>query len=135
MRHLLGVQRHVDRHLAIVFEIHAFFVQHQGRYLFLALAPIGLAFGLGWTEVLKPRVSRGIGVAFTLAAVVLGVIGLLLGSLDFWPVAIVGGAGVALLLWSWLPRRLEAPLRALPYVALPILDIVCLFWYVVPQLA
>jgi hypothetical protein len=28
------------------------FVQHQGRYLFPALIPIGLAFAIGWWQVL-----------------------------------------------------------------------------------
>ena len=37
------------------------FVQHQGRYLFPALIPIGLAFAIGWWQVLdqiKGRVAR-----------------------------------------------------------------------------
>ena len=37
------------------------FVQHQGRYLFPALIPIGLAFAIGWWQVLdqiKSLVAR-----------------------------------------------------------------------------
>jgi len=37
------------------------FVQHQGRYLFPALVPIGLAFALGlleWANVLARSISR-----------------------------------------------------------------------------
>jgi len=37
------------------------FVQHQGRYLFPALIPIGLAFAIGWWQVLdqiKSLVTR-----------------------------------------------------------------------------
>jgi len=111
------------------------FVQHQGRYLFPALVPIGLAFGLGWRIVLEPKVSRGMGAAYTLAAMALGVSTILSGALLPWPAVLMGSVGVALLLWSWLPSRLEALLRLAPYAALCVLDIVCLFGYVVPQLA
>jgi hypothetical protein len=111
------------------------FVQHQGRYLFPALIPIGLAFGLGLGELLRPVVSRVIGAVFILAAVVLGVAGAASGALGAWPMAIVACAGMALLLWSWLPRRVAAPLQVAPYLALIVLDAVCLFGYVVPHLA
>jgi 4-amino-4-deoxy-L-arabinose transferase-like glycosyltransferase len=111
------------------------FVQHQGRYLFPALIPIGLVFGLGWRSVLKPAASRITGALYVVAAIALVVTGTQFGALSPWPVAIIGSAGFALLLWSWLPRWVEAPLRLAPYVALFVLDVVCLFGYIVPQLA
>ncbi len=35
------------------------FVQHQGRYLFPALIPIGLAFSIGWYHLLD-KIQRGL---------------------------------------------------------------------------
>ena len=34
------------------------FVQHQGRYLFPGLIPIGLAVALAWTALLQPLTNR-----------------------------------------------------------------------------
>lgn len=72
------------------------FVQHQGRYLFSALIPLGLALALGWWTV-----ARWVG---ALVARIAG-----LEHVDGW-------------------------LFALPYAGLAVLDVVCLFAFVVPYL-
>jgi len=73
------------------------FVQHQGRYLFPALIPLGLALALGW-----------------------------------WTVVRRAGALVAGTAWSVRVNRL---LFASPYAGLAVLDVVCLFAFVVPYLS
>ncbi|UCC62232.1 MAG: DUF2142 domain-containing protein [Anaerolineae bacterium] len=73
------------------------FVQHQGRYLFTALIPLGLAMALGWSAML--------------------------------------GWGRALV--SRLRRidRFDRLLFVAPYAGLAVLDLVCLFVFVVPYLS
>ena len=66
------------------------FVQHQGRYLFPALIPLGLALALGWWTAAR------------------------------WFGRLVGGG--------------DGLLFALPYASLAVLDVVCLFAFVVPYL-
>lgn len=73
------------------------FVQHQGRYLFPALVPLGLGLALGWWVVVH-RVR-----------------------------ALIGQPG--------RPERIEGLLFALPYAALAVLDVVCLFAFVIPYLS
>ena len=66
------------------------FVQFQGRYLFPALIPLGLALALGWWTAAR------------------------------WFGRLVGGG--------------DGLLFALPYASLAVLDVVCLFAFVVPYL-
>jgi 4-amino-4-deoxy-L-arabinose transferase-like glycosyltransferase len=73
------------------------FVQHQGRYLFPALIPLGLALALGWWTVARQ-------------------VGALAGRLA-------------------RPGQVEGLLFALPYAGLAVLDVVCLFAFVVPYLS
>ena len=67
------------------------FVQHQGRYLFPALIPLGLALAFGWWTAAR------------------------------WFGRLIGGG--------------DGLLFALPYVSLAVLDVVCLFAFVVPYLS
>jgi len=109
------------------------YVQHQGRYLFPALAPSGLAFTLGLREILG-YVSR-IALA-VLAVLALGVIvaGLLTGEFNEFTLVLLG----ALLLWlvvgRWLERRQPGAALGLVYLAMAVLSVICLYAYVVPQL-
>jgi len=80
------------------------FVQHQGRYLFPALLPIGLAFALGLRQWIL------------IAA----------GVLDRLPLP----HGVK----RHLPAVLQALVLLLFYAGLVALDLVCLYGFIVPQL-
>ena len=113
------------------------FVQFQGRYLFSGLIPIAVAFGLGWDGVLRPaRNSRLLAALLVLLGVVLAVWGVALThTLPKWPLALCLAAAALLAVRPWLPRRLDGLLFALPYGALPILALYCLYGGVVPQLA
>ncbi len=112
------------------------FVQHQGRYLFTALIPIAIFFSLGWEGALRPRAGRIlaavlVGFGFGLAA--WG--GLTGGDLTKWPLAITVAFAAGLAVRPRLPRWLDPLLFALPFAALPLLDLYALFGAIVPQLA
>jgi len=111
------------------------FVQHQGRYLFPALIPIGLAFGLGWREVLRPGVSRWVAALLVLGALSLALLGLVSGNWPTWPLLLTAAGAAGLFVRRWLPRRLDGLLFALPFIGLAVLDLVSLFVFIVPALS
>lgn len=128
------------------------FVQHQGRYLFTALIPIGLVFAAGWERVARPGVGRRLAAGLALLATGLAVWGRWSGAgLPRWPIAIAASAAVGALLLdlalAWLYGRREGrPLSAraynlvrgaaliFPYAFLIIVALYALFGEIVPQL-
>lgn len=117
--------------LAAYLWYNAQFVQHQGRYLFTALIPIGLAAALGWRAVLRRERAWPLFIILLLAAAALR----LVGWLPNWPLLMVGVTAVALAVRSFLPRRLDPFIHACPYLLLILLDLASLFLFIVPQLA
>jgi 4-amino-4-deoxy-L-arabinose transferase-like glycosyltransferase len=106
------------------------FLQHQGRYLFRALVPIGLAVALGWREVLR----RDRAVLFAILSLA-GAIGLrLAGLLPAWPLLMLVVTAAAFAMRRFLPPRWDPLVHATPYALLILLDLVSLFFFVVPQL-
>jgi len=110
------------------------FVQHQGRYLFPALVPLGLAFGVGLGQVLQRHRAWPMAGLCLCGFVLLAADRLLMGSADIWLLALVGGTAVAFLARGFLPWRWDPLVHALPYVGLFALDFVCLFGFIVPGL-
>jgi len=111
------------------------FVQHQGRYLFPALIPLGLVFAIGLSEVLAhPRAWLMAGLCL-LGVLLLTVKGLLLGEPDKWAVAFIAGAGMFFLLRGLLSRAWDGWVNSLPYLGLFALDFICLFGFIVPGLS
>lgn len=119
------------------------FVQPQGRYLFPALPAIGLAIALGWQEALRPAAARWAGIVLIVSAALAGLIGWLRLGVNSWSVALLGGAGAALLVWSLVVvrvspswrERLTAAAFVLPFALLALLDVAALAWFILPQLA
>jgi 4-amino-4-deoxy-L-arabinose transferase-like glycosyltransferase len=111
------------------------FVQHQGRYLFPALIPIGLGFALGWQEILRPVTSRWVGALLALITLALAGAGLLIGDLPVWLLGFCAMAALGLLVRPWLPRRLDSLVFVLPFAGLALLDLVSLFVFIRPGLA
>jgi len=105
------------------------FVQHQGRYLFPALVPLGLAAGVGWERLTRTRPAR-IAAAVLLAAAV-GVF--VLGGYAYLALLCGGAAG---LLWlnTWLLPRFRWLLPAAVGLGLAVLSFASLFLFVIPGL-
>jgi hypothetical protein len=108
------------------------FVQHQGRYLFPALVPLGLFFALGLQEVLAKERAKVIAALCLLALLVLAAKGLLTSDLKKWSIALFGGTALAFGLKALLPERYDDFAFALPYLGLFALDAICLFGFIVP---
>ena len=106
------------------------FVQHQGRYLFTALIPIGLAVALGWREALRRERAWPLAAVLLVGAVVLRLAGLI----PNWPLLMLVATGIALGVRRFLPQQLDPYIQACPYLLLILLDLASLFFFIVPQL-
>jgi 4-amino-4-deoxy-L-arabinose transferase-like glycosyltransferase len=110
------------------------FVQHQGRYLFPALIPLGLVFAVGLSQVLERYRAQSM-VCLCLSGLVLLMLGSWLkGSAGGWALALVACLAVAFVIRSLLPGNWDQWINALPYVGLFAVDFICLFGFIVPGL-
>jgi len=108
------------------------FVQHQGRYLFPALVPLGLFFALGLREVLAREGARIVAILGLAGLLILAAKGLLTGDFNKWSMALLGGMALAFGLKTLLPERYDDFAFALPYLGLFALDAICLFGFIGP---
>ena len=106
------------------------FLQHQGRYLFPALLPIGLAVALGWREALRRERAVAMAVVALITAIGLA----LAGRLAAWASAMLVGLALVLAIRRFLPTRWNPVAQLAPYLFLAPLDLVCLLLFIVPQL-
>ncbi len=109
------------------------YLQHQGRYLFPALVPWGLAFTLGLRTILRRSPVP--------VLVVLGGVVALLAAYGAWrgdfpesyaALTIAGAIGITV--GHWLERRRPGMAMGLVYLGLCGLALICLYAYVVPNL-
>ena len=86
--------------------------------------------------------ARWAGIVLIVSAALAGLVGWLRQGVNSWSVALLGGAGAALLVWSlaaarlspiWR-RRLAAAAFVLPFALLALLDVAALVWFILPQL-
>jgi len=109
------------------------FVQHQGRYLFPALVPVGIAATLGlWELVRRPLRS-------TLPFVALGMLAVLIWSvvrrdLATYPLALILIGGLGLVIGQRLEQGRSGLALALCYGSLAGLAVVALYRYILPAL-
>ena len=108
------------------------FVQHQGRYLFPALVPIGLAFALGLREVLARKNAKIAAFLLLAGVLILAAKGFVTGDFNRLIILLLGGAAIALGIKALLPEKYDDLAFALPYLGLLGLDLICLFWFIVP---
>ncbi|MBL7184651.1 MAG: hypothetical protein ISS50_09415 [Anaerolineae bacterium] len=108
------------------------FVQHQGRYLFPALVPLGLAFALGLREVLARDNAKAMAVLFLAGAFILIGKGLITVDFNKLSILLLGAAAAAFGIKSLLPEKYDGLVFALPYLGLLGLDLICLFKFIVP---
>ena len=111
------------------------FVQFQGRYLFTALVPIGLAAAVGWRQALRREAAWPLAALLLGGAAVVAIGSLLAGDLATWPVLMLGVAAAAFAVRRLAPQNRDPVIQALPFLLLIPLDVACLFLFIVPQLA
>ena len=107
------------------------FVQHQGRYLFRALVPIGLIVALGWRESLRRDRAWLMATSLLIGALILR----LWDVLPNWPLLMLGLTIIALAIRRFLPKSWDPIVHTVPYIVLILLDLISLFLFIVPQLA
>jgi hypothetical protein len=117
--------------LATYLWYNAGFLQHQGRYLFRALVPLGLVAALGWREALRRKRAWALAALILFGALALKVAGLL----PNWPLLMLVAAAAALVVRRFLPARWDPLIHACPYLLLILLDLASLFLFIIPQLA
>ncbi len=98
------------------------FVQHQGRYLFPALAAIAPAWAVGFLKMVEKPVSRKMALFFLFVAFLFGAIDLALFPINRWIVALALLFSVAFGARSFLPEVLDPLVLAFPCVLLYGLD-------------
>jgi len=108
------------------------FVQHQGRYLFPALIPIGLAFALGLREILARDNAKTAALLFLAGVLILAAKGLVTGDFNKLSILLLGGAAIAFGIKTLLPEKYDDLVFTLPYLSLVGLDLICLFRFIVP---
>ena len=139
------------------------FLQHQGRYFFWGLLPIGTVVALGWREVMQPLQGLITAALALVVAIGVTVAGYVTGAPDKWTVLTVGCIAMALLLQplllagtsqstmrrmpsslqGWLARPgvrsamrwARASVWALPFVLMFVLNLAVPYVYIWPQLA
>jgi hypothetical protein len=84
------------------------FVQHQGRYFFWGLLPIGTIVALGWREVMQPLQGWITAVLALLVTAGAAVVGYVINTLDKWTL-LTAGCIVLLLLLQPLLLALTTP--------------------------
>ncbi|NJN83278.1 MAG: phospholipid carrier-dependent glycosyltransferase [Caldilineaceae bacterium] len=137
------------------------FVQHQGRYFFWGLLPIGAFVALAWREVLHPMQGIITGLLAAVLAGSLAIIGWMMGSLDKWTIVTISLIALFLLLQPllligtnqvrierlplWLQKWAERPwlmttlcyMRpvawAMPFILLFVLNVWIPGWFILPQ--
>ncbi len=108
------------------------FVQHQGRYLFPALVPLGLFFVLGLREILSRERAKIVAILALAGLLLLAAKGLLTRDFNEWSMVLLGSTALAFGLKTLLPERHDDVVFALPYLGLFALDVICLFGFIVP---
>jgi 4-amino-4-deoxy-L-arabinose transferase-like glycosyltransferase len=109
-------------------------VQFQGRYLFPTLVPIGLLGIVGLREILSRRWAWVAAGACGIAALIVGVGGILGGRLDKWALLFTGGATLVLAARRYLPDRLDGWILVTPLAGLAGLSVYSVFAFIVPYL-
>ncbi len=110
------------------------FVQHQGRYLFPALAPISLAAALSLRELLQPKTARAMAGALLLVSLIVLANGAVRMDIPGWSVIVFLSGAMLLAAAGWLPDRWRWLAPVLLFAALLVLDLISLYRYVVPAL-
>ena len=119
---------------ALPFWYNLTFVQHQGRYLFPALPALALTSALGLRQLVTKRLSLFTALLLLLGGALVGGLGLLRGAIPLWTLALVGAAALSTALVGLTPDKFKPIWGGLFLVGLFMLDIWCLFGFIIPLL-
>jgi hypothetical protein len=89
---------------------------------------------VGWQEVLRRERAWLLVTLLLVATAALAALGLWRGDLPLWPMALLAIAALGLLARRAFPTQWDSLWLAVPYALLVPLNLVALFWFVVPQL-
>ena len=120
--------------LALYLGYNVTLLQHQGRYLFPAIAPLGVFFALGLRAAWRrPGALIAAGVLL-LVLVTRIATGLLASGSGIFDGLLWGGGAGLLAAWGWVRplERLSAWPYALCFAALTLVDAWCLVGFVIP---
>lgn len=110
------------------------YVQHQGRYLFPAIVPLGVGFAVGLRELFTGD-QRLPFVALGLVLLYLVVDGLRWHNLKLFSTLMVLGTGGLLVAAKWVEERFPGAMMALVYLSISAYGLYCLYAYVIPVLS
>ncbi len=111
------------------------FVQHQGRYLFLALPLVALSAALGWKRLLERQLAIATALALLLLTAALGIFGVVTGEPPLWPMMMLAGGTVMLPMLAFLGDRWYPVAGGGFLLGMVGLDLWCLFGFIVPMLS
>lgn len=111
------------------------FVQHQGRYLFTALSALSVGASLSLQELLRPHTARALAIVLLLLSLLLFIQGLWSGDIHWWVLTTLLAASVFFVAAGWLPPAWQWLPPILLYFAFVLLDLLCLFRYIIPALS
>jgi len=112
----------------------ATFVQHQGRYLFPALAPIAIAASVAFRELTHPGTARLVALSLAGLAAVALALGWLRSDIPYWTMGIVALACAVMSLVARLPRPAGWLWPGAVYLAFLCLDWASLYTFILPAL-
>lgn len=113
----------------------AFFVQHQGRYLFPALIPIAFVFSFGWDRLFQyPFHCYYFARLMVIAILVFMVLGVLTSNIKWWSIFILGSYAGALYAIYFLPKISRILIYLFPFILLFLVNFHAIFHRILPGL-
>jgi hypothetical protein len=111
------------------------FIQHQGRYLFPALPLIAMGMSLGLQQLRQRPTMVMVAVGLVVGIIFAGGWGVIARDMPSWWIFLLGSTVFVLLSTQFVPPSWHALYAWGVVCLLALLDIVCLFQFIVPMLS
>ncbi len=129
---LLGVSTAITGAMFVGYNVS--FTQHQGRYLFPALPMFAMMMSLGLQRLLDRKMATIMTIVLMFFIIAVGVWGVLVGDIQLWWALLLGLAVVAIISGAFSPQSWHAVYAGGVVLIMALLDMVCLFGFIVPML-
>ena len=129
---LLGVSTAITGTMFVGYNVS--FIQHQGRYLFPALPMFAMMMSLGLQQLLERKTAITMTLILIGFIAVVGVWGIYVGDIELWWVLLLGSSAVGIFGASFLPKRWHSLMAGGVVMGMALLDLLCLFGFIVPIL-